>query len=390
MKQKLSSSLSSSYVKIPQYYYDASEWLDGKQDNYNLLVTPLDKYYQVAYSWGYYGSDSFLERLFNKPLISPCYDYSYKLNSDIVKLMNQIDSTIKTTNRPHFETLLQLLNINYILLRSDLDLEYLSSNGYYPLSNDTLAAFLVDQPNIIHVAKFGMLDIYEYTKELTPVRILKNDHHEKYELEFTLNEISSETWNFNSEERIEDWKTSLTGLVINEESDISFEDFSLRFGFGSSSQIWNILCFPSFNNTYVSETHLSFDIKGENAHNVHVKVVEKDKNNEILYSEYLMYLKDGNFDWTNVELIYQPDIENTTFLEFQIWTGQNIGENNGVVWLDNVKLVSYFKELNFSSINHVLTQDFEQTTVKTTSLNRLSPTRISIIVNSRTIFINIQ
>ena len=375
----------SSYVKIPQYYYDASEWLDEKQDNYNLLVTPLDKYYQVAYSWGYYGSDSFLERVFNKPLISPCYDYSYKLNSDIVELMDQIDATIKNNNKPQFEILLQLLNIKYILVRSDLDLEYLSANGFYPLSNGTLATFLVDQPNIIHVAKFGLLDMYEYTNELSSVHILKNDRNEKYELDFKLNEISSEIWNFNSEEQIEDWKLSLNDLLINEESNIKFEDFSLRFKCESSNNLWNILRFPSFNSTYLSENHLSFDIRGDNAHDVHVKVVEKDQNHEILYSEYLLYLKDGRFDWTSVDLIYQPEIENTTFIEFQIWVGQNIGDNTGMVWLDNIKLVNFFKELNFTHINHVLMRDFDQAMI--TSLNKLSPTRIAITVNSSAPFL---
>src|SRR5665811_1614519 len=60
----------SSYVQIPRYWYQATNWINSQPGNWKVLLTPLNDYYQLPYTWGYYGSDQLLERLFEKPIVS--------------------------------------------------------------------------------------------------------------------------------------------------------------------------------------------------------------------------------------------------------------------------------------------------------------------------------
>jgi arabinofuranan 3-O-arabinosyltransferase len=60
----------SSYVKIPDYWYNAANWINEQEGDYALLFTPLDDFYQMPYTWGYYGVDNLFYDLFNKPIIS--------------------------------------------------------------------------------------------------------------------------------------------------------------------------------------------------------------------------------------------------------------------------------------------------------------------------------
>ncbi|MGQ9507362.1 MAG: alpha-(1-_3)-arabinofuranosyltransferase domain-containing protein [Candidatus Bathycorpusculaceae bacterium] len=68
----------SSYVKIPDYWNEATDWLNNQAGDYKILIAPPDDFYQMPYTWGYYGTDEFLERLIQKPIISTYYTYSYK------------------------------------------------------------------------------------------------------------------------------------------------------------------------------------------------------------------------------------------------------------------------------------------------------------------------
>jgi len=159
----------SSYVKIPDYWYQATDWLDNQHGDYKILITPPDDFYQMPYIWGYYGTDQFLERLIQKPIISNYYTYSYKTNPDVTTTLQQLYSTIRYNRTTEFKALLDLLNVKYILQRNDVQYNFIGRNIIPP---DEMQTFLAQQPYIHLTQRFGQLDIYEYTEPKPYIYIL--------------------------------------------------------------------------------------------------------------------------------------------------------------------------------------------------------------------------
>ena len=46
----------SSYIRVPHYWYEIADYLNNKDEDFKLLITPEDDFYQMPYRWGYYGA----------------------------------------------------------------------------------------------------------------------------------------------------------------------------------------------------------------------------------------------------------------------------------------------------------------------------------------------
>ncbi|MGD0342915.1 MAG: alpha-(1-_3)-arabinofuranosyltransferase family protein, partial [Bacteroidales bacterium] len=107
----------SSYIKIPDYWFQATDWINHQNGDYKVLITPLDDFYQMPYIWGYYGTDQLIERLFQKPVISTDYLNQYYVNPSTAANLQQLRASIQYNNSSEFKAFLDLLNIEYILQR---------------------------------------------------------------------------------------------------------------------------------------------------------------------------------------------------------------------------------------------------------------------------------
>src|SRR6185437_15570824 len=52
-----------SHVSVPGYWTAMASYVSGSAPPGNLLVLPEDDFYQMPYTWGYYGADSFITNL---------------------------------------------------------------------------------------------------------------------------------------------------------------------------------------------------------------------------------------------------------------------------------------------------------------------------------------
>jgi len=92
------------------------------------LSLAQDDYYQVPYSWGYYGSDSFIERAISKPVIGPSHSYSYQVNPDIVALTNQLQDTIKYNKTPFQIILAWAISKGIFMLTNTMNMAHLKDS----------------------------------------------------------------------------------------------------------------------------------------------------------------------------------------------------------------------------------------------------------------------
>ena len=59
------------HVKMPGYWTEMAGFVDALPIQGALLVMPPDDFYQMPYTWGYYGSDAFVVEMFHRPVLVP-------------------------------------------------------------------------------------------------------------------------------------------------------------------------------------------------------------------------------------------------------------------------------------------------------------------------------
>ena len=154
----------SSYVKIPQYWFDIGQFFDMIEGNYTVLILPLNDFYQVGYKWGYYGADSLPIRAIRKPTLYSPYGLGYLYLEAVDRELKLIQEIILTGNNSNIlVNKLCVLNVRFILIRKDIIWNY----SGIPLLKERRLASPFDIENKLKAYGFtfiknvGELTIYE-------------------------------------------------------------------------------------------------------------------------------------------------------------------------------------------------------------------------------------
>ena len=256
----------SSYVKIPDYWHQAIEWLNNQYGDYKILITPLDDFYQIPYAWGYYGTDQFLERMINKPIISNHYQYFYEINPDTALILRQLYDIIKYNRTDEFRALLDLLNIKYILQRNDVLHNF---TGRKIISPDEMQNFLMQQPYIRLAQKFGQLDIYEYIAPKPYIYILENTMLQKIAIKIE-NKVIDYAWEFTSQADVQEWQGYTPKNQFGSEQNLSHDRGTLKAELWNSTWGWKTINSPLMPARYGDSYQIRIDMKGQNVHQAHI------------------------------------------------------------------------------------------------------------------------
>jgi len=197
----------SSYVKIPPYWFQATSWINGEQGDWKVLITPLDDYYQMNYTWGYYGTDQLVEALFEKPIVTTSGLDGYKINSDTALNLQELKSSIRGNRSSEFRAMLDLLNVKYIFQRNDLETGMVMRNRYL-MSPTEMQNFFDKQPYLRLVEKFGLIDVYKYTESKPSLYILSPSALKQTDIKVETDNTLEKEWNFTSVNDVMDWHNS--------------------------------------------------------------------------------------------------------------------------------------------------------------------------------------
>ncbi len=212
----------SSRVQIPDYWFQATNWLNNQQGDRRVLVTPLDDFYQMPYMWGndssYYGTDQLIDRLIEKPIVSTDVLNSYVVNPQTASTLQELNYAMRYGRVNEFKALLDLLNVKYILQRNDVNS---SLPGRTTLPDGTLTSenaimsptlmkdFFAKQPYLQLAKTFGDLDIYEYTDSkpsfyaTTPLLLQQSN------ISIQTKNIFQKEWDFSNTTAINDLQASM-------------------------------------------------------------------------------------------------------------------------------------------------------------------------------------
>jgi len=150
-------------VKIPSYWFKASEWMNAQEGDFKVLLSPQNPFVMVHYNWDFSGKD-IAHRLVFKPLITifPEGEYFRLQSTQVINLLYQTTQSFFASAK-HFPKLLNLFDVKYILQRNDLDWTNFGATNVG--SPKFMKAVFNSQEEIQLVESFGELDVYEVSDE---------------------------------------------------------------------------------------------------------------------------------------------------------------------------------------------------------------------------------
>jgi len=150
--------LPSSRVRVPPYWTQMASYLNrpGSPAG-NLLVLPPDPFYQMLYTWGYYGNDGFITDMVRRNVLDPAGQGYGAAGGALTGAVNQIATSLLAGDDLAANRLLSALGTPVILVREDLSVHGPVEESDSP---EALAAALASDPGVEQVRRFGLLALY--------------------------------------------------------------------------------------------------------------------------------------------------------------------------------------------------------------------------------------
>jgi hypothetical protein len=153
--------LASNRYQIPNYYYEAADWLSAQKDSFNIFQLPYSIAGYATYVWNnqsFSGMDP-TPFLLNRPVIS-------ETSGDGIGMF-LAESFVSNSTADTFAKMLALMNVKYVLLQRDANWIYLGGNPINYMSIGTslnqLEALLNSTTGLTLEKSFGELDFYRDT-----------------------------------------------------------------------------------------------------------------------------------------------------------------------------------------------------------------------------------
>jgi hypothetical protein len=378
----------SSYVQIPQYWYQATNWINNNLGDWKVLLTPLNDYYQMPYTWGYYGSDQLLERLFKKPIISTAALNGYVTNNNTSADLIQIRASVKFDRTDEFKALLDLLNIKYIVQRNDVITDIIGRN-LKPSSE--MRSFFAEQPHLKLVQSFGKVDIYEYTEAKPSIFALLPSTLEKTDIHIDVNTSLAKTWNFSSQDDVAAWQNSTLSNPSPAIVSISQKNNQLQIDMGSLVSSWNIVDSPILRADDESSYLIRAEFSARNDSRVAVKIAEYSENMTLLTNSSLVNVG-GTFDSYSINggsgLRFELRDQFTRYFNVQFWNYFNANETTqSSLMLNDVRIAGTVSTLNMTGLENLYGNNSGNQNAQVLQVKNVSPEKIIATINATQPFI---
>jgi len=368
----------SSYVRIPDYWNEATDWLNNQSGYFTILITPPQDFYQTPYTWGYYGAE-FAPRLIQAPVILDTYGYSYKFDLETETTQGQLYDAIRYNRTDEFKAFLDLLNIKYVLQRNDLETNF---TGRDIMSASEMQDFLLQQPYIELTRRFGSLDIYQYMEAKPFALGLDDTTLQRIAIEIENVSVSLSTWNFSSVADLEEWQKETPQNQFGANQTLSLDDGTLKAELSDSTWGWKTIDSPLIPSVFGRIIDVQTDVRGVNTEQAHVKISEYDANKTILTSNYAVFVNDGTFNWTHIAFTYKTGQRDTRYVQLQVWHGHETKKTlPNRIWIDNVQVKEYVRTLNTTGLE-LLFQNSTESQARILKYERVNPTRMLVTINA--------
>jgi hypothetical protein len=156
------------HVRVPGYWPEMAAFVDNAPYSGAVLIMPPDDFYQMPYTWGYYGVDGFIPQLLTRPVLVPNSQAYTRSNIQLTTAVDLTAESIVGHDWLESSRLLGVLRAPLVLVRGDVDLTFPGRNIVSPAA---ISNALKEAPNfrLLHqagpLALFALLDPIPSTLE---------------------------------------------------------------------------------------------------------------------------------------------------------------------------------------------------------------------------------
>lgn len=108
------------HVRVPDYWRDMAETIDSDPRSGKVLVLPLDDYYMMPATWGFFGVDSIANLLIQHPVITPKPDGYFGDTPGFQANTRGVETALLTGDFDAVVPLLDSIGASEVIIRHDL------------------------------------------------------------------------------------------------------------------------------------------------------------------------------------------------------------------------------------------------------------------------------
>lgn len=146
------------HVRLPEGWRSVAAYLNARPARGKALVLPLADYYQVATTWGYYGTDLVPSLLLRRPTIQPLPESYLLADRRFLDLVHGVEDALVEGRTGRVPAMLRALGVSHVVVRHDLDR---SVEGRTPADPSAIAGSLRRLESLRAGPTFGVADVFE-------------------------------------------------------------------------------------------------------------------------------------------------------------------------------------------------------------------------------------
>ena len=154
----------SAHVRVPQDWWDMAERIDADPRPGKVLVLPLDDYYQMPTTWGFFGVDSIANLLIQHPVVQRKPDGYFGDGPGFSADVQAIETALVSGDLEPVPRLMEALGVSEVIVRHDL-VRGLPGRSF--ADDRVLSLAMARVPGITPLWR-GMLDLWQLGDGTSP------------------------------------------------------------------------------------------------------------------------------------------------------------------------------------------------------------------------------
>ncbi|MGV1003624.1 MAG: hypothetical protein ACOYEV_02415 [Candidatus Nanopelagicales bacterium] len=146
----------SAHVRVPAFWRELAQTIDANPDPGKVLVLPLDDYYQMPTTWGFFGVDSIANLLVQHPVLSPKPDGYFGEVAGLKAHLTAIQTALLSGDLAAVPRLLDAAGATQVIVRHDL-VRGLPGRAF---ADDRVLAVAMDRVTGMTHVQSGTLDLW--------------------------------------------------------------------------------------------------------------------------------------------------------------------------------------------------------------------------------------
>ena len=161
--------LPSIHVSVPAYWTAMASYLNGSAPPGNLLVLPEDDFYQMPYTWGYYGADTFITNLITRNVADPVAQGYAPAPPELTGAIHLVQQELLAHDWSSVRRTLAAIGTPLLLVRGDVNAAFPRRHITPPAALDR--ALREDQGmRLVH--RVGKLELFALRERISPVGLV--------------------------------------------------------------------------------------------------------------------------------------------------------------------------------------------------------------------------